>query len=103
MGDGASAIWGSCQSWAVLGERGFIERDLEPNASSMWDHRRLSAIKTAFCTGVKGASGPVLCQNLDFNHREGSDLADLAVRSNNGQRDFLLESFVAVTKGFKCG
>lgn len=70
-------------------ERSVIERDLQPNGISTWDHwRRLSAIKTTFCTEVKGTSGPAaaVCQNLASNNHEGSDLADLAVIHNNGRR-----------------
>lgn len=74
-------------------ERGFIERGLQPDAISMWGHwRGLTAIKTTFFTEVKGTSGPVIavCQNLDSDHQEGSDLTDLTAIYNNGQRDSLL-------------
>lgn len=58
----------------------------------MWDQPRQDClIKTTFCAEVKGTSGPVVavCQNLDSNHQEGSDLKDLAVIYNSGQRDTL--------------
>ena len=74
-------------------KRSFIEKGLQPDAISMWDHwRGLTAIKTTFFTEMKGTSGPVVavCQNLDSDHQEGSDLTDLAVMYNNGQRDSLL-------------
>lgn len=62
-------------------QRSVIERDLQPNGISTWDHRRLSAVKTTFCAEVKGTSGPaaMVCQSLDSSHHEGSDLADPAV------------------------